>query len=272
MKRRHQGQRAVVLGLGMTGLSLVAAPRAPRRLRARRRYARRSAESRGAGGGTFRTCRSSRGPFSDATFDGVDLIAISPGVAQRDPAIRAAVEAGAAARRRHRALRARIAGRPEGACHHRHQRQDDGRIAHRRADACRRTVHDRRRQHRSRQSSMPSRCTRRVQRGRACSCSSCRAISSKRRRAWSRLPQQCSTYRRTTWTATRESPITPRRRRGSSSRRRVQILESRRSDRAPDATARAHRADIRRGRPAIGRGVGTGRAPGWRRGSRAAAS
>ena len=95
MKRRHQGRRAVVLGLGTTGLSLV------RHLVRHGAYVRvadtrADPPNREALAAEHPDVPLVTGPFSDATFDGVDLIAISPGVAQRDPAIRAAVEAGAA--------------------------------------------------------------------------------------------------------------------------------------------------------------------------------
>ena len=90
------------------------------------------------------------GPFTDATFAGADLIAISPGVPKDQPAIAAAVARGAELARRHRALRARVAAGAEGARDHRHQRQDDRHRAHRRAVPCRGPCHGRRRQHRRR--------------------------------------------------------------------------------------------------------------------------
>jgi UDP-N-acetylmuramoylalanine--D-glutamate ligase len=92
--RRYQGRRAIVLGLGMTGLSLA------------RHLVRHGADVRVADtrsdppkrallAAEFPRVCIETGEFSDATFAGVDLIAISPGVAQRDPAIRAAVGEGA---------------------------------------------------------------------------------------------------------------------------------------------------------------------------------
>jgi UDP-N-acetylmuramoylalanine--D-glutamate ligase len=91
---RYRGRRAVVLGLGMTGLSLV------------RHLARHGADVRVADtradppnrerlAAEFSNVPLATGVLSDATFDGVDLIAISPGVPQHDPAVRAAVEGGA---------------------------------------------------------------------------------------------------------------------------------------------------------------------------------
>jgi len=94
MRPRYQGRRAVVLGLGMTGLSLA------------RHLARHGADVRVADTRSDPPHRAelaaalprvplAAGEFSDATFDGADMIAISPGVARNHPAIRAAVEAGA---------------------------------------------------------------------------------------------------------------------------------------------------------------------------------
>ena len=92
--KRHQGRRAVVLGLGMTGLSLV------------RHLVRHGADvhvadtredppNRKQLASEFPKLRVETGAFSDATFEGVDLVAIRPGVDRRDPAIGAAVAAGA---------------------------------------------------------------------------------------------------------------------------------------------------------------------------------
>src|SRR4051812_9767851 len=94
MHSRYSGRRAVVLGLGMTGLSLV------------RHLVRHGADVRVADTRDEPPNRAllaaelpqvgvAAGPYPDATFDGVDLIAISPGVDARNPAIRAAVDAGA---------------------------------------------------------------------------------------------------------------------------------------------------------------------------------
>jgi len=93
MNLRYQGRRVVVLGLGMTGLSLI------------RHLARQGADVRVADSRVDPPNRDvlaaelphvpvETGPFSDATFDDVDMIAVSPGVDARDPAIRAAVDAG----------------------------------------------------------------------------------------------------------------------------------------------------------------------------------
>jgi UDP-N-acetylmuramoylalanine--D-glutamate ligase len=91
---RYQGRRAVVLGLGMTGLSLA------------RHLAKHGADVRVADTRSDPPNRErlaqllphvplETGEFSGATFAGADLIAISPGIAQNHPAIRAAVDAGA---------------------------------------------------------------------------------------------------------------------------------------------------------------------------------
>jgi UDP-N-acetylmuramoylalanine--D-glutamate ligase len=94
MDMRYQGRRAVVLGLGMTGLSLA-------RYLSRHGAAVRVADTRSdpphraALAAALPDVPVVTGEFSEVTFDAVDLIAISPGVAQNHPAIRAAVEAGA---------------------------------------------------------------------------------------------------------------------------------------------------------------------------------
>ena len=90
---RYRGRRAVVLGLGLTGLSLA------------RHLVREGAEVRVADTRIEPPNRAAlaselpdvvlgTGDFSEATFDGADLIAISPGVARHHPAIVAAVESG----------------------------------------------------------------------------------------------------------------------------------------------------------------------------------
>jgi UDP-N-acetylmuramoylalanine--D-glutamate ligase len=90
---RYQGRRAVVLGLGMTGLSLA---RFLSRQGADVRIADTRADppNRAALAEELPDIRVTTGAYGDDTFDGVDLIAISPGVDARDPAIRAAVDAG----------------------------------------------------------------------------------------------------------------------------------------------------------------------------------
>jgi UDP-N-acetylmuramoylalanine--D-glutamate ligase len=94
MNPRYQGRRAVVLGLGMTGLSLA-------RHLVRHGADVRVADTRAEPPNRERLAAElpgvslATGEFSDATFDGADLIAISPGVPQHDPAIRAAVAGGA---------------------------------------------------------------------------------------------------------------------------------------------------------------------------------
>ncbi len=90
----YTGRNAVVLGLGLTGFSLarhLAAGGATVRVadtRSAPPYAERlAAELPGI--------RIATGPFTDATFAGIDLVAISPGVAKDQPAIAAAVARGA---------------------------------------------------------------------------------------------------------------------------------------------------------------------------------
>ena len=94
MNSRYRNRRAVVLGLGMTGLSLV---RHLARHGADVRVADTRSEppNRAALASEFGGVAFEAGPFSEATFDGADLIAISPGVAQHHFAIRDAVERGA---------------------------------------------------------------------------------------------------------------------------------------------------------------------------------
>ena len=93
MKTRYQGRRAVVLGLGITGLSLV---RHLVRHGADVRVAdtRDDPPNRAALARAFPTLSIETGPFSEATFEGIDLIAISPGVDRRAAAISAAIDAG----------------------------------------------------------------------------------------------------------------------------------------------------------------------------------
>jgi UDP-N-acetylmuramoylalanine--D-glutamate ligase len=94
MNRRYQDRRAVVLGLGLTGLTLV------------RHLVRHGADVRVADTRADPPNREALaaelphvpvecGPFADSTFDGADLVAISPGVDARAPALRAAVASGA---------------------------------------------------------------------------------------------------------------------------------------------------------------------------------
>jgi UDP-N-acetylmuramoylalanine--D-glutamate ligase len=89
-----RGRDVVVLGLGQTGLSLA------------RWLARRGARVRVADTREAPPCaealhqalpgvRVETGPFVASTFDGAEMIAISPGVAKDQPAIAAAVAAGA---------------------------------------------------------------------------------------------------------------------------------------------------------------------------------
>ena len=91
---RHADRNAVVLGAGLTGLSLA-------RYLVREGAAVRVADSRAAPplaaslAAHLPDVQLSTGPLSAATFEGADLIAISPGVAKAQPAIAEAVERGA---------------------------------------------------------------------------------------------------------------------------------------------------------------------------------
>ena len=94
MHKRYEGRRAVVLGLGMTGLSL-ALHLARHGASVRVADTRNDPPNRGALARSLPRVSVETGDFSDATFDGVDLIAISPGVSQNHPAIRTAIAEGA---------------------------------------------------------------------------------------------------------------------------------------------------------------------------------
>src|SRR5487761_2453360 len=88
----YKGRHAVVLGLGITGVSTL-------RHLARHGADLRVADTRSDPPGLAALVRElpsvpvESGPFSAATFKGADLIAISPGVAKDQPAIRDAVAA-----------------------------------------------------------------------------------------------------------------------------------------------------------------------------------
>ena len=94
MRKRYQGRNAVVLGLGMTGLSL-ARHLAKHGASVRVADTRDDPPNRDALAHALPKVELLTGDFSDATFAGADMIAISPGVAQGHPAIRAAVDDGA---------------------------------------------------------------------------------------------------------------------------------------------------------------------------------
>jgi UDP-N-acetylmuramoylalanine--D-glutamate ligase len=89
----YRGRNVVVLGLGLTGLSLA-------RYLSRRGAAVKVADTRGAPPNAAALAAElpqialETGPFSESTFAGADLIAISPGVAKDQPAIRDAVAQG----------------------------------------------------------------------------------------------------------------------------------------------------------------------------------
>jgi len=90
---RYHGRTAVVLGLGQTGLSLV---RHLVRHGARVRVADTRADPPNLDvlRAQFSGIPIETGPFTSRTFAGVDLVAISPGVAKDQPAIRQAVADG----------------------------------------------------------------------------------------------------------------------------------------------------------------------------------
>jgi UDP-N-acetylmuramoylalanine--D-glutamate ligase len=90
----YKGRDAVVLGLGLTGLTLA---RHLARHGARVRVADTRATPPGAAGlaTALPQVPLETGPFSASTFAGADLIAISPGVAKDQPAIAEAVAHGA---------------------------------------------------------------------------------------------------------------------------------------------------------------------------------
>jgi UDP-N-acetylmuramoylalanine--D-glutamate ligase len=92
--KRYQGRNAIVLGLGVTGLSL-ARHLVEHGANVRVADTRDDPPNRDALARSLPQVELFTGDFSDATFAGVDMIAISPGVAQRHPAIRASVDNGA---------------------------------------------------------------------------------------------------------------------------------------------------------------------------------
>ena len=89
-----KGRNVVVLGLGLTGLSLARwLTRHGARVRvADTRHAPPNAQALAA---ELPNVALESGPFSASTFAGAEMIAISPGVAKNHPAIRAAVQEGA---------------------------------------------------------------------------------------------------------------------------------------------------------------------------------
>ena len=93
MSKRYEGCNAVVLGLGKTGVSLV-------RHLVRHGANVRVADTRDAPPNDaeiareFPAIRVETGPFSASTFDGADMIAISPGLSKDHPAIVEAAESG----------------------------------------------------------------------------------------------------------------------------------------------------------------------------------
>ncbi|HXR57522.1 MAG TPA: UDP-N-acetylmuramoyl-L-alanine--D-glutamate ligase [Casimicrobiaceae bacterium] len=94
MQPRYHGRRAIVLGLGMTGLSL-ARHLARHGAHVRVADTRLDPPNREALAKLLPGVALETGDFSDATFGGAETIAISPGVSQHHPAIRSAIAAGA---------------------------------------------------------------------------------------------------------------------------------------------------------------------------------
>jgi UDP-N-acetylmuramoylalanine--D-glutamate ligase len=91
--KRHKNKSVLVLGLGETGLSMVrwlSAQSARLRVADTRNAPPGLAEVRQYVSGDQIFC----GNFNDALFDGIELIAISPGVPLRDPVVARAVERG----------------------------------------------------------------------------------------------------------------------------------------------------------------------------------
>ena len=126
-------------------------------------------------------CRVATGRVHDATFAGVDLVAISPGVAKDQPAIAAAVARGVDSSATSSCSRARCR-RSRSDRDHRLERQDDRHRAGRRAVQRGRARDRRRRQHRRRGARRAAACDRARAHGPTSSCSSCRASSSRPRR------------------------------------------------------------------------------------------
>ncbi|HWC45074.1 MAG TPA: UDP-N-acetylmuramoyl-L-alanine--D-glutamate ligase, partial [Casimicrobiaceae bacterium] len=93
-QKRYHGRNAIVLGLGMTGLSL-ARHLVKHGAHVRVADTRDDPPNRDALARSLPHVELLTGDFSDSTFAGADMIAISPGVAQSHPAIRAAVDDGA---------------------------------------------------------------------------------------------------------------------------------------------------------------------------------
>jgi UDP-N-acetylmuramoylalanine--D-glutamate ligase len=94
MSASYEGRHAVVLGLGLTGLTLA-------RHLARHGASVRVADTRAHPPNAARLADEwpripvETGPFTASTFAGADLIAISPGVPKDQPSIAEAVAAGA---------------------------------------------------------------------------------------------------------------------------------------------------------------------------------
>ncbi len=89
----YTGRNVVVLGLGLTGFSL-ARHLATRGARVRVADTRAAPPYAGRLRSKLPAVRLASGAFDDATFEGADMIAISPGVAKDQPAIAAAVARG----------------------------------------------------------------------------------------------------------------------------------------------------------------------------------
>ena len=193
-------QRGVVLGLGLTGLSRSARHLAARmrRARARRRHARRAAARRTASAPSLPDGRARRpGPFTAATFARRRPDRDQPGRARKDqPAIAAAVARGAELVGDIELFaRALPPGQKVLAITGTNGKTTVTALTGALCRAAglstrRRRQHRRRRARRAR-----ARSTQAARRGPTCSCSSCRASSSRPRRRSRRSPRRCSTSR-----------------------------------------------------------------------------
>ena len=217
----YSGRNAVVLGLGLTGYSLA------RHLAARGANVR-VADTRPAPPFAAKLAAAlpdvpvATGPFTAATFDGADLVAISPGVAKDHPAIAAAVANGRRARRA-TSSSSRARCRPSRRCS-----RSPARTASRRSPRsparCAAPQGSRRSSPATSATPRSTRLPAPTRTGRTSSCSSSRASSSKRRLARADAPPRCSTSPTTISTATPASTTTRRRRRESFGAAGIEVL------------------------------------------------
>mgnify|MGYP003694148487 CR=1 FL=1 len=222
------GSRAVVLGLGLTGLSLARYLHAARRATCASPTRADPPYRAAARGRRCRACARRPGRYADATFAGADLIAISPGRRRRTSRRFAAAVARGAELVGDIELFARALPPARRKCWRSPARTARRRstVADRRADARAAGLRDRRRrQHRRRRSLDALAARERRDRGPACSCSSCRASSSRRRRASTPIAATVlNVTDESSRPLRRHRPTTRRRRRASSRGGGVQIL------------------------------------------------